>query len=144
MPLYECTFITRPDIPVGEVNKYIEKFSGIITENGGKVVKTEYWGLRNLAYRIKKNKKGHYAMLAVEAPAPAVKEMERTMGITEDLMRQLTVRVEAISEEPSAVMQQRAYGDTYSPSEESERGERGERGDRGDREQRTETTETQS
>lgn len=118
MPLYECTFITRPDIPVGEVNKYVEKFSGIVTENGGKVIKTEYWGLRNLAYRIKKNKKGHYAMLGIEAPAAAVKELERTMGITEDLMRQLTVRVEAISEEPSAVMQQRAYGDTYTPSEE--------------------------
>lgn len=105
MPLYESTFVVRQDVSRADVNKLIETFSDIVASNGGKVVKNEYWGLRNLAYRIKKNRKGHYVMLALDAPYESVKELERNMGIHEDVIRTLTVRVEAIEEGPSAMMQ---------------------------------------
>jgi len=111
MPLYECTFITRPDISQQDVQKHVEKFTAIITEFGGKVVKNEYWGLRSLAYRIKKNKKGHYAMLGIDAEPAAVKEIERNMAISEDIVRKMTIRIDAFTEEPSAIMQQKSYGD---------------------------------
>lgn len=105
MPFYETTFVTRQDLSKQDVNRLIEEFSDIIKSNGGKVVKSEYWGLRNLAYRIKKNRKGHYALLASDAPAAAVKEMERNMRINEEIVRILTVVVESIDTEPSAIMQ---------------------------------------
>lgn len=105
MPLYESTFVVRQDVARADVNKLTETFSDIIAQNGGKVVKNEYWGLRNLAYRIKKNRKGHYVMLAIDAPFDAVKEMERNMGIHEDIIRTLTVRVDAIEEGPSVMLQ---------------------------------------
>jgi small subunit ribosomal protein S6 len=105
MPLYESTFVVRQDVSRADVTKLVESFTAIITQGGGKVVKDEYWGLRNLAYRIKKNRKGHYVMLALDAPFDAVKEMERNMGIHEDVIRTLTVRVDAIEEGPSAMMQ---------------------------------------
>lgn len=105
MPLYESTFVVRQDVSRADVTKHIEAFSDIVTQNGGKVVKSEYWGLRNLAYRIKKNRKGHYVMLALDAPYEAVKELERNLGIHEDIIRTLTVRVDAIEEGPSAMMQ---------------------------------------
>jgi small subunit ribosomal protein S6 len=105
MPLYESTFVVRQDVSRADVTKLVDTFSDIITNNGGKVVKNEYWGLRNLAYRIKKNRKGHYVMLALDAPFEAVKELERNMGIHEDVIRTLTVRVDAIEEGPSAMLQ---------------------------------------
>ncbi len=105
MPLYESTFVVRQDVSRADVTKLVETFSAIITQGGGKIVKDEYWGLRNLAYRIKKNRKGHYVMLAVDAPNEAMKEFERNMGIHEDVIRTLTVRVDAIEEGPSAMMQ---------------------------------------
>ncbi len=105
MPLYESTFVVRQDVSRADVTKLVDTFSDIITGNGGKVVKNEYWGLRNLAYRIKKNRKGHYVMLALDAPYDAVKELERNMGIHEDVIRTLTVRVDEIEEGPSAMMQ---------------------------------------
>lgn len=105
MPLYESTFVVRQDVSRADVTKLVETFSAIIAQGGGKVVKDEYWGLRNLAYRIKKNRKGHYVMLALDAPYEAVKELERNMGIHEDVIRTLTVRVDAIEEGPSAMMQ---------------------------------------
>lgn len=105
MPLYESTFVVRQDVSRADVTKHIEAFSGIVASNGGKVVKSEYWGLRNLAYRIKKNRKGHYVMLALDAPYEAVKELERNLGIHEDIIRVLTVRVDAIEEGPSVMMQ---------------------------------------
>lgn len=105
MPLYESTFVVRQDVSRADVTKLVETFSAIITQGGGKIVKDEYWGLRNLAYRIKKNRKGHYVMLAIDAPFEAMKELERNMGIHEDVIRTLTVRVDAIEEGPSAMMQ---------------------------------------
>lgn len=111
MPLYESTFVVRQDVSRADVTKLVETFSDIIAQGGGKVVKNEYWGLRNLAYRIKKNRKGHYVMLALDAPYEAVKELERNMGIHEDVIRTLTVRVDAIEEGPSAMMQKSTRDD---------------------------------
>ncbi len=113
MPLYESTFITRQDLSRQDITKITDSFVSIVEQGGGKIVKNEYWGLRNLAYRIRKNRKGHYAMLAIDAPIAAVKEMERNMGINEDIIRVLTVRVETIEEGPTAMMQQSRSRDDY-------------------------------
>ena len=105
MPLYESTFVTRQDLSRQDVNKIVDTFTDIVKQNGGKVVKHEYWGLRNLAYRIKKNRKGHYVMLAIDASHEAVKELERNIHLHEDVIRNLTVHVDSIEEGPSAMMQ---------------------------------------
>lgn len=113
MPLYEATFITRQDMSKQDVTNLTDSFSDIIKQNGGKVVKNEYWGLKNLAYKINKSRKGHYTMLAIDAPAPAVKELERNMGINEDVIRSLTIRVEEIEEGPSVMMNQNKRDESY-------------------------------
>ncbi|MBN8530695.1 MAG: 30S ribosomal protein S6 [Alphaproteobacteria bacterium] len=137
MALYESTFVTRQDISPSEVNKLVEQYSGIIAAEGGKVLRNEYWGLRNLAYRIKKNRKGHYAYLVIDAPSAAVQEMERNMRINEDVVRTLTVRVDAHDEGQSIMLQNKSesYGEGREPRF-GERPEREPRGDRGDREYR--------
>ena len=104
MPFYECVFITRQDIPANEVDKLADNFADIISAEGGKVTKRENWGLRQLAYRIQKNRKGHYVLFNIDAPSSAVKEMERQMRINENLLRFMTVRVEALEEGPSVMM----------------------------------------
>jgi small subunit ribosomal protein S6 len=124
MAFYECVLIARQDISGTQVEALIETLTGLIVEHGGTVPKHEYWGLKNLAYRIRKNRKGHYALLNIDAPPAAVQEMERTMRINEDVLRFLTVRVEALEEGPSVAMQGRAR------SEERGRRSFGERGDR--------------
>lgn len=101
MSLYESTFIARQDISSQDVEKLIEKFSKVITERKGKIVKKEYWGLRNLAYKINKNKKGHYVMLALDANPDAVNELQRQYKLSEDVVRNLTVRVEEHLKEAS-------------------------------------------
>lgn len=106
MPLYESTFIARQDLSKQDATKLAETFAGIIEQGGGKVIRTEYWGLKSLAYKVDKHRKGHYIMLAIDAPAPAVKEMERAMRINEDIIRALTVRVEDLGDGPSVMMQQ--------------------------------------
>ncbi|KKJ76591.1 30S ribosomal protein S6 [Kiloniella litopenaei] len=125
MAFYECVYIARQDISSSQVDALTEQFTGIITENGGSVGKTEYWGLRNMAYRVKKNRKGHYVLLNIDAPAAAVQEMERVMRINDDVLRTLTLRVDELEEEPSVIMQNRGNRD--------ERGGRGGRGGRDDR-----------
>ena len=107
MPLYETVFIARQDIPAQEAEALAERFSGIVTEGGGSVARCEYWGLRTLAYRIKKNRKGHYTMLHIDAPSDAVSEMERNMRLNEDVLRYLTIRTESLDENPSIIMQGR-------------------------------------
>jgi len=102
---YESVFIARQDVSSAQVDSLADGFAKIIQEQGGKVTKKEYWGLRNLAFRVKKNRKGHYVLFNLDAPPAAVKEMERNMRINEDIIRFLTVRVEALEEGPSAVMQ---------------------------------------
>jgi small subunit ribosomal protein S6 len=104
---YESVFIARQDVSAAQVDGLTDGFAKIIQEQGGKVAKKEYWGLRNLAFRIKKNRKGHYVLFNLDAPAAAVKEMERNMRISEDIIRFLTVRVDELEEGPSAVMQSR-------------------------------------
>jgi small subunit ribosomal protein S6 len=132
MALYENVFIARQDVPATQVETLTTQFSELVTAQGGTVSKKEYWGLRSLAFRIKKNRKGHYTLLNIDAPAAAVKELERTMSINEDIIRFLTVRVDALEEGPSAVMQR--------SSEKSDRpmGDRPERGGWSDRPPRRE------
>jgi small subunit ribosomal protein S6 len=107
MPLYENVFIARQDISGAQVDTLTDTFAELIADQGGEVKKREYWGLRNLSYRMKKNRKGHYVLMNIEAPAAAVAEMERTMRINEDILRYLTLRVEQLEEGPSPVMQNR-------------------------------------
>jgi small subunit ribosomal protein S6 len=104
MPFYENVFIVRQDIPTAQVETMADAFTAILSENGGTVTKREVWGLRSLAYRIRKNRKGHYVLLNIDAPSAAVTEMERNMGINEDVLRYLTVRLEELEEGPSAML----------------------------------------
>jgi small subunit ribosomal protein S6 len=115
MPLYENIYIARQDATTAQVEALTEIFAGIIAEQGGKVTKKEYWGLRSLAYRIKKNRKGHYTLLNIDAPPAAVTEMERNMRISEDVLRLLTVRVDELEEGPSAMLQSRSRDDRDRP-----------------------------
>ena len=111
MSLYECVIIARQDIATTQVETLVEEFAAVITANGGQVTKKEFWGLRNIAYRMKKNRKGHYVLLNVDAPSAAVKEFERQMSINEDILRYLTVRVDELEEGPSAVLQNKNQRD---------------------------------
>ncbi|HLI21306.1 MAG TPA: 30S ribosomal protein S6 [Stellaceae bacterium] len=107
MPFYENVFIARQDISTAQVEALTDTLANLVAENGGKVEKREYWGLRNLAYRIKKNRKGHYVLFNLEAPPAAVSELERNMRINEDILRYLTIRVDELEAGPSAMMQSR-------------------------------------
>ena len=107
MAYYEHVVIARQDISPQQAEALNDTLKALIEEHGGTVAKIEYWGLRNLAYRIKKNRKGHYSLMAIDAPAPAVKEMERQLGINEDVLRDLTVRVEELDLELSPVLARR-------------------------------------
>jgi len=127
MPFYENVFIARQDVTTAQVEALTELFAGIITAQGGNVTKREYWGLKSLSYRVRKNRKGHYTLLNIDAPAAAVIEMERNMRLHEDVLRQLTVKVEELEEGPSAMMQSKGGRDR------DDRGDRGDRGPRGDR-----------
>lgn len=111
MSLYECVVIARQDIAAPQVDTLTDDLTNTLTGLGGQVTKREYWGLRNIAYRIKKNRKGHYVLLNIDAPAAAVSEMERQMSLNEDVLRFLTVRVEELEEGPSAVMQSKNQRD---------------------------------
>lgn len=123
MPLYESTFITRPDVTAQQVETLTQQFVELVKAQGGAVPKTEYWGLKSLSYRLKKNRKGHYSFMQLDAPPGAVAELERTMRINEDVIRYLTVKVESLDAGPSAMLQARSQRD--------DRGERGGRGGRG-------------
>lgn len=112
MAFYECTFVTRPDQSKADVTKLTETLSKIITDNGGSIIKNEYWGVRTLAYKINKMGKGHYTMLGIDAPAAALKEFERQVGINEDIIRSLNVRVDSMDATPSVMLQQKS-GDSY-------------------------------
>lgn len=107
MPLYEHVFIARQDLSNTQAEGLIEHFGTVLADNGGKVVGNEYWGLKTMAFRINKNRKGHYAFLRTDAPAAAVQEMERLMRLHDDVMRVLTIRVDTHEEGPSVQMQKR-------------------------------------
>lgn len=107
MPFYENVFIARQDVSSQQVETMTEDFTKLVADNGGSVAKTEYWGVRGLTYRIKKNRKGHYVLMNLDAPSDAVKELERNMLLHEDIIRYMTVRVDELEEGPSAMMQSR-------------------------------------
>jgi small subunit ribosomal protein S6 len=107
MALYEHVLIARQDISAQQAEALNDQLKALLEEHGGKVAKIEYWGLRNLSYRIKKNRKGHYSLLALDAPAPAVKEMERQLSINEDVLRFMTVKVDELDLELSPVLARR-------------------------------------
>ena len=126
MSLYEHVMIARQDLSNAQAEALIEHFSAVISDNGGKVVGTEYWGVKTMAYKINKNRKGHYLFLRTDTPSAAVQEMERLARLHDDVMRVLSIKVDAHEDGPSAQMQKR--------EERSERGDRPEgRGDRPER-----------
>jgi small subunit ribosomal protein S6 len=108
MPLYETVVIARSEITQAQADAVADAVTAQLETDGGAVKKREYWGLRSLAYRIKKNRKGHYILLGVEAPPPAVVEMERQLTLNEDVLRFMTVRVEEITEEPSVILSRKS------------------------------------
>jgi small subunit ribosomal protein S6 len=134
MALYEHVYLARQDVTAQQVDTMTEQFKGIIDSHSGKVAKVEYWGVKSLAYRIKKNRKAHFSLFNIDAPPAAIAEMERQMRINEDVIRFLTLRVDAFEEAPSAMLRKREEGDR------DDRGDRGGRGggrfDRGDRSDR--------
>ncbi|TNF20614.1 MAG: 30S ribosomal protein S6 [Rhodobacteraceae bacterium] len=107
MPLYEHVFISRQDLSGAQAESLVEHFGTVLSDNGGKVVDTEYWGVKTMAYKINKNRKGHYAFMRSDAPAAAVQEMERLMRLHDDVMRILTIKVDEHVEGPSIQMQKR-------------------------------------
>ena len=111
MSLYENIFIARQDISGAQVDALADAFTQLIADNGGEIKKREYWGLRNLAYRMRKNRKGHYMLFNIDAPSTAIAELERTMRINEDVIRYLTIRVDGLEEGPSVIMQSRGSRD---------------------------------
>jgi small subunit ribosomal protein S6 len=123
MPLYEHVYLARQDLSPQQVEELTTQFKGVIEQNGGKIAKEEYWGVKSLTYRIKKNRKAHMTLFNIDAPPAAINEIERQERLNEDVLRYLTVRVEELEEGPSAMMRK----------SDRDRDERGDRGDRGDR-----------
>lgn len=121
MALYEHVYLARQDVSAQQVEVLTAHFKEIIESKGGKIAKIEYWGVKSLAYRVKKNRKAHFSLFNIDAPPAAITEMERQMGLSEDVLRFITIRVDAFEEGPSAMMRKRDDGDR------EERGERGER-----------------
>ena len=143
MALYEHVFMVRQDATTQQVDALTEQFKAIITANNGTIAKLENWGLKSLAYRVKKNRKAHFCLLNIDAPSAAIVEMERQMGISEDVLRFLTIKVEAHEEGPSAMLRKRDDDDRGDRGDRNDRGprpNRGDRPDRGPRRPRDETT----
>ena len=131
MPLYEHVFLARQDVTSQQVEEMTAQYKQVLESQGGSVAKTEHWGVKPLAYRINKSRKAHYTLLNIDAPAAAVAEMERQMGISEDVLRFMTIKVEEHEEQPSAMLQRRDRDDR----DDRPRGGGGFRGgDRGGRE----------
>ena len=135
MALYEHVFLARQDLAQAQVDALAEIATKIVEEGKGKVVKTETWGLRSLAYRIAKNRKAHYVMLQIDGPAGVIAELERQTAINEDIIRYMTIRVDALEEGPSAMMRRSDRGDRDGRRGDRDGGGREGRGDRdrGDR-----------
>ena len=136
MALYEHVFLARQDLAQAQVDTLAENASKIVTDHGGRVVKTENWGLRSLAYRIAKNRKAHYVMLEIDAPAGVVAELERQTQINEDIIRYMTVKVDALEEGPTVMMRKSERDRERRGDREGGREGRGDRPDRGDRPRR--------
>ena len=130
MRLYESVIIARQDVSTTQVETMVDEFSAIIEKAGGSIHKKEFWGLRGLAYRIKKNRKGHYVMLNIEIDSETLNEFERIMGLNEDVLRFMTIAIEEVDPEPSVMMQVK-----------TERGGKDRRDDRRDDRSRSKTSE---
>ena len=150
MPLYEHVYLARQDLSAQQVEEMTNAFKGVIEGLGGKLVGTpEYWGVKSLSFRIRKNRKAHFTMLKLDAPPAAVTELERQERLNEDVLRNLTVRVEEHEEGPSAMMRKadrdrdrdERRGDRFDRGDRFERGDRGPRRDRDERRPREEATE---
>jgi small subunit ribosomal protein S6 len=134
MPLYEHVFLARQDLSAQQVEELTNQFKGVIEQMGGTVPKTEYWGVKSLSFRMRKNRKAHFTLLNVEAPPGALTEVERQERINEDVLRFLTVRVEELDAGPSAMM--RKADRDRDRDDRGPRGDRDDRGPRGDRDDR--------
>ena len=140
MPLYEHVFLARQDLSAQQIEELTAAYKGVIEQMGGKIAKSEYWGVKTLTYRMRKNRKAHFTLMNVNAPPAAINEIERLERLNEDVVRYLTIRVEEHEEGPSAMMR-RAERDRDRDDRRGDRGDRfgdrgdrfGDRGDRGDR-----------
>ncbi len=132
MALYEHIFMVRQDVSGAQVDTLTQQFKSILEENQGSIGKSEYWGVRPLAYRVKKNRKAHYTLMNLDAPPEAVKEMERQMSINDDVIRFMTIRVDEHDEQPSVQMRRGRDREERGPRDRDDRGPRN-RGDRGPR-----------
>ena len=132
MPLYEHVYLARQDTSAQLVDELSAQLKGVIEGLGGSVKKTEYWGVKSLSYRLRKNRKAHFTLMDIDAPPPAINEIERLERLNEDVVRYLTIRVDAHEDGPSAMMR-RAERDRDREERRGERGERGDRGERGER-----------
>lgn len=121
MAFYENVFIARQDVSPQQVEQMTSDFTTVLTNQGGKITKTESWGLRTLAYKIKKNRKGHYVLLNIDAEPAAVAELERIMGLSEDVLRFLTIRVDELEEGPSVMMRRNDDRDSFDSVERAPR-----------------------
>ena len=155
MPLYEHVYLARQDVSAQQVEELTAQFTGVIEQLGGKVTKNEYWGIKSLTFRIRKNRKAHFTLLNVDAPPAAIVEIERQQRINEDILRYLTVRVDELEEGPSAMMRKAdrdrerderregGFGGGGRFGGGGDRFDRGDRGDRPPRRDREETAETE-
>ncbi|MCC0038339.1 MAG: 30S ribosomal protein S6 [Brucellaceae bacterium] len=137
MALYEHVFLARQDLSQQQVDALVEQYKGVIEANGGSIGRVENWGLKSLTYRIKKNRKAYFTLMDMTAPAPAIAEMERQMGLSEDVLRYMTIKVEQHEDGPSAMMQKRDdrpdRGGRFGDRDRGDRGDRGGDRDRGPR-----------
>ena len=140
MALYEHIFLTRQDVTAQQVEALTEQIKSKIASLGGAVAKVEPWGLKSLAFRIKKNRKAHFTLLNISAPSAAVVEIERLLSINEDVIRYLTIRVDELEAGPSAMLRKREDSERDDRGGRPPRGERPDRGDRGERPDRGERT----
>jgi small subunit ribosomal protein S6 len=131
MPLYEHVYLARQDASTQQVEELTGQLKGVIENLGGTIKKTEYWGVKSLSYRLRKNRKAHFTLMDIDAPPPAINEIERLERLNEDVLRYLTIRVDAHEEGPSAMMR-RAERDR-DRDDRRDRGDRGDRGERGER-----------
>ncbi len=132
MPLYEHVYLARQDTSAQQVEDLTTQLKSVVEGLGGSIAKTEYWGVKSLSYRLRKNRKAHFTLMNIEAPPPAINEIERLERLNEDVLRYLTIRVDEHEAGPSAMMR-RAERDRDRDERRGDRGDRGDRGERGDR-----------
>ena len=111
MPLYETVFITRQDLSVGQNEELANTMKQFVQDNGGTIANTEFWGVRQMAYKINKNKKGHYTLFHIDGPSAAKDELERNLRISEDVLRFMTVKIDKLPEGPSALLRKEKEGE---------------------------------